>query len=697
MRVLLVDAEPLVREGLRSVIGRELVEALVADAPDLDTARRLLARTGVGPHVVVLGVDGGPDGGVDAVQRTVAAWPGAAIVALAARPTGAQQAHLHRAGAAVCLDRRAAADDLAPTLRALYGEPSGPTPPGPRPLDAAAAVAEPGSPRVAGLAAVARRTAARLRDLPRRRVGGWAEAPGDPAWVRRWEPLLAASVLLAALLLRTVNLEGLPYGLHGDEAVTGIEGQRILREGWIGPYSPLALGQPAGPLYLVALSVAALGNTILAVRIVPALLGTLTVVALYWLLRRSFGVTVALVGAGLLAVMSWHVHFARIGFPLESWPLLVVLAAGALVEALRTGDRRWWAAAGAALGLGLYTYNSHPLALAILLGFAGLSVAWSVWTGRERPGRLAPAVVVGLAALLLAALPMLLFALDDPSGYLNRFNQTSMLRRPEWTSLDLGGKAAFLWTRYGSFWDRACCRPLVDGADGTGVTPLVPPAMLVLVAIGVALALVGRRGPLTFAGLLLLLLLPFGSVLTDGGLARRTLALSPFLALFAAIGAVDGIALIRRRAYASNALSLAALALLGAIAYQNLDNYFGRFPTSDARRFVFAQEMFEASRFLRDLPADRRVYFFSERWSLDYETRQYLAPNVKGEDRSTEFGRPPVRGRLDVDLASGPPVFVFLGRYRAQVDQVRALYPGGSLAVVGPTDAPSFVAYSAPG
>lgn len=697
MRVLLVDAEPLVREGLRAVIGRERLEALVADAPDLDTAQRLLATAGAGPDVVVLGVDESPDGGVAAVQRAVATWPSAAIVALAARPTGAQQARLHRAGAVVCLDRQVAADDLAATLRALLDDLPKSVRPATRPLDAAAAKASPVS--RAGRVPVerARAALARFRNPPRAGPRGWAVASADPPWVRRWEPLLAAVVLLAALLLRTVNLEGLPYGLHGDEAITGLEGQRILREGWIGPYSPLALGQPSGPLYLVALSVAAFGNTVLAVRVVPALLGTLTVLALYWLLRRSLGVTVALVGAGLLAVMSWHVHFARIGFPLESWPLLVVLAVGALVEALRADDRRWWAAAGAALGLGLYTYNSHPLALAVLVGFSGLSVAWRLWTGRGQRDRVAPAVGVGVAGLLLAALPMLLFALDGAARYLTRFDQTSMLRRPEWASLDLWGRAGFLVTRYLAFWDRACCRPVVDGADGTGVAPLVPPAMLVLAFVGVALALLSRRGPLTFAGILLLLLLPFGSVLTDGGLARRTFALAPFLAVFAAVGAVDGISLIRRRAYAGGWLSLVAIGLLGAVVYQNLDNYFGRFPSSDARRFVFAQEMFEASRFMRVLPADRRVYFYSERWSLDYETRQYLAPDVKGEDRSTEFGRPPVRGSLEVDPTRGAPVFVFLGRYRALLDQARARYPGGSVTVVGPTDAPSFVAYGAPG
>jgi asparagine N-glycosylation enzyme membrane subunit Stt3 len=40
------------------------------------------------------------------------------------------------------------------------------------------------------------------------------------------------------------------------------------------------------------------------------------------------------------------------------------------MEALRRDDWRWWAAAGAVAGLGIYTYNADPLFLAILCGYA---------------------------------------------------------------------------------------------------------------------------------------------------------------------------------------------------------------------------------------------------------------------------------------------------------------------------------------
>jgi hypothetical protein len=71
-----------------------------------------------------------------------------------------------------------------------------------------------------------------------------------------WEVLaLILAITGVALLLRLVNLTTLPTGLHGDEAIVGMEGQRILREGWIDPYSPSARGQPTAPFYLAAITV----------------------------------------------------------------------------------------------------------------------------------------------------------------------------------------------------------------------------------------------------------------------------------------------------------------------------------------------------------------------------------------------------------------------------------------------------------
>lgn len=518
----------------------------------------------------------------------------------------------------------------------------------------------------------------------RRALGRWAQ------------PVALAAILLGALLLRIVGLTAVPLGLHGDEAVSGLEAGRILREGNIGPYSPLALGQPTGPLYLMALSVALLGNTILAVRLVPVLLGVLTVLALFVVLRRSYGPAAALGGAALLATQEWHLHFSRIGFPLAAWPLCTVLAAGALVEARRRDDWRWWATTGLLLGLGLYAYNSHPLFLAIALLYAAL--AWVADWWRARRGgypapRLAPLLALPIAACMVAW-PLLHFIADPANDYPAHLRQLSITGSAAWAELDgPSARAGFLATRYARYWDQLCCHPRVDGADGSGTSPFVPPPALALALAGAIIGCRERRGrTLARFGVLLAVLLPLGSVMTVDGLARRTFALSPFVALFIAVALFQPLAILRARGHPrwSSALGLASAAVVAFLAWGGAVGYFTRFAPSPEDRWTFAVEITDAARYLATLAPGSRVYFASGRWSGDYETRRFLAPGVVVEDRSREYGR---RADLTVEPGGGPATFVLLGEYMGRLDELQARYPGGRLLVGGPPGAPSFVAY----
>lgn len=526
-----------------------------------------------------------------------------------------------------------------------------------------------------------------------RRLGAKILASLSAFGCPRSELLALAVVMLVAVFLRTYRLTDLPSGLHGDEAITGLEGLRILREGPIGPYSPEALGQPAGPLYLTALAVALFGNTILAVRIVPAFLGIVTVLALYVVARRSFGATVGLLGAALLATMGWHIHFAHIGFPVEAWPLMAILAAGALAEALREGRARWWMIAGAVSGLGLYAYNAHPLLLAILSGCIG---GFALLRGIRARGRrirhdLIAAALFGATATLAAA-PLVLYALDERNGYFEHFNQASMLRRPEWTTLTGPERASFIVARYAAYWDRVCCHPRPDGADASGTVPILPPQFLLLALFGAVVGVTDtRRDPLVVVSIVIIGLLPLAAVFTLDGLARRTLALAPFLALLAGIGLRYVVVprWLPRRGIARGVPVAAAATVALLVVYPQLNDYLGRFANDPQQRWIFAEELAHASRYMATLPADSHVYFYADRWSVNYETRRFLAPQVSVEDRSRQFGR----FGLDVDLSRGTPVFLFLESYRGMEDEAQQRYPGGRLVRASLDGRPTFVAY----
>lgn len=546
---------------------------------------------------------------------------------------------------------------------------------------------------------------------------------------RRWGRAAEAVWLLAvcglAAWLRFADLTSAPAGLHGDEAITGLEGRRILAEGWIGPYSPLALGQPSGPLYLTALAVRWFGDTVLAVRVVPALLGVVTIPALYLIVRRSFGAPVAGVAAGLLAVLGWHIHFSRIGFPLIAWPLIVVLAAGALAEAMQSGSRRWWAVAGALTASGIYVYNAHPLVVAafglvVLHRLAGPAatvplVALALvllWPGPLSLLLFAGAAVVllrsrrfadhdgvksllafGLAAIV-AAWPMIDFARDERNGYFEHARTYSVFDKPVWTDLD--GRlhqARFVVEEYVQVWDRLCCHPAVDGVDATGSRPIVRAPLLALAGLGMAIGLRCNRRPLLLLGTLVVAIMPLAAVFTVDGMARRTFALAPFLVVFAAFGAWSSLVFAQRAPPAPRVLTtLSILAMLTLAVVQGLDDELAT-RRSATTAWVFAEEITDASRWLADRPPGDRIYFASDRWTINYETRRFLAPAIDGEDRSAEFGV----ASFTVDPALGRPVFVLLGRYLDRLPELQRRYPDGT-TVVGRSDsgAITYLAYVLP-
>ena len=254
---------------------------------------------------------------------------------------------------------------------------------------------------------------------------------------RGFEAAAITAILLIAVWLRFADLATMPPGLHGDEAVSGIDARRILNDGWIGVYSPLALGQPTGPLYLTALSLRLFGESIVALRVVSAALGVLTVAALYLMLRRNVGASTALVSAALLAVMGWHLHFSRIAFPVAAWPLFVVMTAAVALEAARTKTPGWWGASGVVAGLGMYVYNAHPVVLVCVVLFAAVMLVrrdGGAGSALDLRARLlnGGAFALGLA---LALLPMGQFAADERNGFFQHHRAILLVNQPPWTAV----------------------------------------------------------------------------------------------------------------------------------------------------------------------------------------------------------------------------------------------------------------------
>ena len=166
---------------------------------------------------------------------------------------------------------------------------------------------------------------------------------------------------------------------------------------------------------MVAVAFRWFGSSVLTLRSVAAAVGVAGVIAV-WLAARRFGRWPALAAMAWVAGSLWLICISRDGFRVI---LVVPVGALALAALLRWGDRpgRGWAlTAGAAAGLGLWTYQ--PLKLAPVF-----VVAWVLWVrhaDRERYLRIRAGLGWALAAYVVVAGPMLYTAITDASNYFGR-------------------------------------------------------------------------------------------------------------------------------------------------------------------------------------------------------------------------------------------------------------------------------------
>ena len=195
--------------------------------------------------------------------------------------------------------------------------------------------------------------------------------------LRRWRDWLPLSIiLLAGAALRFYRIGELPPGLYRDEAFYGLDALGVLR-GHPAIFFAANNGREGLFMYFLALGIAVLGRTPVALRIVAASIGTLTLLAIYAAGRNLFSHRVGVLSAGVMAVTFWHVALSRVAFRAITLPLLLCITVALLANVyhrLRAGRENTplfnelAILTGAAFGLTLYTYTSAQMTPFLLLG-----------------------------------------------------------------------------------------------------------------------------------------------------------------------------------------------------------------------------------------------------------------------------------------------------------------------------------------
>ena len=236
----------------------------------------------------------------------------------------------------------------------------------------------------------------------------------------RWGWALLLLAVITAVLLRFWQLGEMPPGLYHDEAYNGLDAVSVLIDG---PSLFFDANNGREPTYilLTSLAVAALGQTALAVRLAAAVVGSVTVIAVYLLADCWFGRKVGLLSAWMWAITLWPVHLSRIGLRAITLIPLLALTFWLGTLAFRKQKTGLWLLAGLVYGLSFYTY----LAVRVTPVLLGLLFLYLLWRGYGK--RLWPGVGWFMLGTAVSLLPLMFLFLQDPGLILGRAGQVSIL------------------------------------------------------------------------------------------------------------------------------------------------------------------------------------------------------------------------------------------------------------------------------
>ena len=435
-----------------------------------------------------------------------------------------------------------------------------------------------------------------------------------------------------AVLLRFYAIDHILPGLYHDEAFNGLDALRVL-----GGARPIFFTANNGrePLfiYLVALSVGLLGRSPGAIRVVAAVLGTLTVPATYLLAQAMFGRRVGVLSAALIAGLVWPLNLSRIGLRAVGLPLFSALALWQFWRGSETGQKRHYIAGGILYGLTFYTYTAARftvLALALFVLYQLiLDKTHLHWSGL---------LCFALAASLVLA-PLLIYGTLHWSEFMQRAGQVSIFN-PAINGGDLWGTLGrHLVRALGLFFWRGDFIP----RHNVPWRPLFDPLTAAFFVIGLGLcAGRGRRQPACAFTLIWIAILLLPTILAeDAPHFLRAVGILPLAVFPAAVGLEAGWHRLAERTRPGLAFGVIVAVLAVTVGSTTWD-YFGRHARNPELGCAFeageVQLAVEVNRFLgtgwngsgltatagEPLPG-RRAMLVSRLWNLR-PTVRFLVP-----------------------------------------------------------------------
>jgi 4-amino-4-deoxy-L-arabinose transferase-like glycosyltransferase len=454
--------------------------------------------------------------------------------------------------------------------------------------------------------------------------------------VSPWEIFVLILIVSLGWIVRAIKIESMPYVLSGDEGSAGLvaweflEGSRdnIFGLGWF--------SFPALYFWLLSLGQSLYGRTVEAIRLVSALVGTLTLAATYLAGKFMFNRKVGLVAAAWLATFHFHVFFSRVAYNNIFDGLFLVLAVALLFRGWRSHQRDDFLLFGLTLGFSQYFYTtSRALPLILLL--------WIPWLHKRIPSFRSHRTDL-LAALLVAGsvvLPLVVGYASNPSSLMFTTGRVSLLD----PSLLRPAAEALGTTPLGLVGEQILVTGLgltVSELQGIYVDtgkPMIFGLSAIVFSLGLLLSLIRWRRPGSA-----ILLLTLGASILIGGLSiqapssQRLILLPAVLALLCADALVTGQMWLKEQLPRLRLASIfVILGLLGWMMYENIDQLFWKYFPEETYGSLNGEVTQEMVEFLQGESKEVKIYFMGgERMQFDsIPSLAYLLPGYTAESLET--------------------------------------------------------------
>jgi hypothetical protein len=199
--------------------------------------------------------------------------------------------------------------------------------------------------------------------------------------------VLVGLLTLGVFVLRLTQMN---QSLYGDEIwsyqdVTGHGLGSLIRGIHTG-------GENSPPLFFVLAWISSkLGDPTVSIRLPSLVLGTATIPLIYVLGRDTVGRPAGVIGAAIVGTAPFSIYYGIEARPYATMVFFVTLSTLALVHAVRSDSRAWWAVYAVAAAGAAY---SHYTAIFVLI----VQWVWSLWAARNR---IREPVIAGAVAVVL--------------------------------------------------------------------------------------------------------------------------------------------------------------------------------------------------------------------------------------------------------------------------------------------------------